>query len=106
MAPENRKIPKTCSFHQASETPFYYHSLTSLSSHFPLDIIQKWQDVVLASVKPDTRGNYGAGLLHFNHFCDTHGIPEDQRMPANKALLSLFIASVGAGHVASEDSHN
>ncbi|KAJ7491103.1 hypothetical protein FB451DRAFT_1023570 [Mycena latifolia] len=83
------------------KTPFSYYSLASLAASFPPEVIQKWHNVVLASVEPDTRANYGAGLLRFNQFCDQHNILEDMRMPASEATLSLFISSVGAGHVAS-----
>lgn len=81
-------------------TPYSFLSLRSLSTSFPAAVIARWRDVVLSSVDPDTRGNYGAGLLRFNHFCDTHSIPEGERMPASEALLSMFVANYGAGRVA------
>jgi hypothetical protein len=37
---------------------------------------------------------YGTGILRFTQFCDKNSIPEDERMPANYALLSAFNASV------------
>ncbi|KAJ6570003.1 hypothetical protein B0H10DRAFT_1831943 [Mycena sp. CBHHK59/15] len=82
-------------------TPYTSHSLKSLSASFSSELISRWQDVLAASVDEDTRGNYGAGLLRFNHFCDLHNIPETDRMPASESLLSIFISSYGAGHVAS-----
>ncbi|KAJ7202366.1 hypothetical protein GGX14DRAFT_301487, partial [Mycena pura] len=80
-------------------TPYSFHSMSSLAARFPAEIIRKWRDVVLASVEEDTRGNYGAGLLRFGHFCDQHRVPELSRMPASEGLLSMFIASYGAGQV-------
>ncbi|KAJ6453351.1 DNA breaking-rejoining enzyme [Mycena sanguinolenta] len=83
------------------KTPYSFHSLRSLSTFYSPDLISRWQQVLAASVEPDTHGSYGAGLLRFNHFCDLHHIPEEDRMPASEALLSIFISSYGAGHVAS-----
>jgi hypothetical protein len=82
-------------------TPYSFHSIRSLSASFSPDLISRWQAVLAASVERDTRGSYAAGLLRFNHFCDLNNIPEAQRMPASEALLSIFISSYGAGHVAS-----
>ncbi|KAJ7465708.1 hypothetical protein FB451DRAFT_1138277 [Mycena latifolia] len=83
------------------KTPYSFHSLRSLSSSFPPDLILRWQQVLGASVDGKTHGSYGAGLLRFNHFCDLHNIPESQRMPASESLLSIFISSYGAGRVSS-----
>ncbi|KAJ7061833.1 hypothetical protein C8F01DRAFT_1252617 [Mycena amicta] len=41
---------------------------------------------------PETRELYGAGLLRFTQFCDSHEIPEHLRMPAHRYLLSAFVA--------------
>lgn len=49
-------------------------------------------EVMLTSLEPNTRKNYGAGLLRFTQFCDLHNIPEDSRMPAADALLATFVA--------------
>lgn len=54
---------------------------------------------MIRAIEPDTRKNYGAGLLRFNQFCDCAGISEDARMPAGEYLLSAFIAT-WAGKVA------
>jgi hypothetical protein len=83
------------------KTPYSFHSLRSLSASFAPDLIARWQQVLAASVDEGTHGLYGAGLLRFNHFCDLHNIPERHRMPASEELLSIFISSYGAGHVAS-----
>ncbi|KAJ7281130.1 DNA breaking-rejoining enzyme [Mycena rebaudengoi] len=82
-------------------TPYSFHSVKSLSSSFSADLISRWREVLAASVDPKTHGNYGAGLLRFNHFCDLHNIPETERMPASEPLLAVFISSYGAGHVSS-----
>jgi hypothetical protein len=49
--------------------------------------------VMLVSLEEKTRSNYGAGLLRFTQFCDTHGISETDRCPASEVLISTFIAS-------------
>ncbi|KAL1750814.1 hypothetical protein FB107DRAFT_294341 [Schizophyllum commune] len=51
------------------------------------------------SVSEETRKNYGAGLIRFAQFCDRYCVPEQLRMPASEALLSLFVAEMGAGKV-------
>jgi hypothetical protein len=81
------------------ETPFFISSLHRLASFVPLETILRWWDVISASVEEQTHENYGAGLLRFTQFCDKHNIHENLRMPANKALLCLFIANQGAGSV-------
>ena len=48
---------------------------------------------MLASLDLKTQENYGAGLLRFAQYCDTHGIAEEKRCPASELLLSAFIAS-------------
>ncbi|KAJ7255614.1 DNA breaking-rejoining enzyme [Mycena rebaudengoi] len=82
-------------------TPYSFHTLRSLFDTFNPDLILRWQAVLSSSVDDSTHGSYGAGLLRFNHFCDLHNIPEDQRMPASESILSIFISSYGAGKVAS-----
>ncbi|KAJ7253474.1 hypothetical protein C8J57DRAFT_1437303 [Mycena rebaudengoi] len=48
---------------------------------------------LLDSTVEDTRQSYGAGLLRFHQFCDAQGISEALRMPADKFLLSAFVAN-------------
>jgi hypothetical protein len=48
---------------------------------------------VLAATVDNTRQAYGAGLLRFNQFCNTEGIPEGRRMPASEILLGAFISN-------------
>ncbi|KAJ7627678.1 hypothetical protein DFH06DRAFT_1227832 [Mycena polygramma] len=48
---------------------------------------------LLGSTVDDTRESYGAGLLRYHQFCDAQTISEALRMPADKFLLSAFVAS-------------
>ena len=44
------------------------------------------------------RQAYGAGLLHFNQFCNAEGISESSWMPASATLLGAFVANyIGTG---------
>lgn len=80
-----------------------FHS--ALITHFLVpDIIQLF-DVLLVSVEPKTRENYGAGLLRFHQFCDSRKVPEIQRMPASDNLLALFTSS-WAGKIATTTLEN
>ncbi|KAF7323826.1 hypothetical protein MKEN_00603900 [Mycena kentingensis (nom. inval.)] len=49
-------------------------------------------ETLLRAHEPTTREGYGAGLLRFHQFCDRERIPESVRMPADRALLSAFVA--------------
>ncbi len=81
------------------ETPYSINSFTTLSTVFSPHLIASWKNVMLASVTEDTLKNYGAGLLRFTQFCDSFHVPEVNRMPADDALLSIFVAEMGAGKV-------
>ena len=59
---------------------------------------------MLFSLDKNTHSNYGAGLLRFAQYCDTHSIPECSRMPASEILLSAFSASAAGS--ASESTLN
>jgi len=110
-------IPKPASYHP-SRTP----QPSILRPHVPCrDCLRKWLpattrdshdkqgrdlniseedlakilDVSLASRKAGTRESYGSGLLSYHLFCDTHNIPEDQRVPADSKLVASFMASIG-----------
>jgi len=71
------------------------HALSNRNrvSQIPSSAASILLDVMLSSLEPKTRSNYGAGLLRFHQFCDQLGIPEHDRCPASDALLSAFIAS-------------
>ncbi|KAG1838711.1 DNA breaking-rejoining enzyme [Suillus subalutaceus] len=68
-----------------------FHS--ELVRDFTLGDIMQLFNILLVSVEPITRENYGAGLLRFHQFCNSQSIPESCRMPASDNLLALFIAS-------------
>ncbi|KAF8574386.1 hypothetical protein K439DRAFT_1273641, partial [Ramaria rubella] len=55
-----------------------------------------------SSVIKKTRGNWGTGILCFNQYCNSIGIPESGRMPAPEYLLCLFVANYGAGSVSDD----
>jgi hypothetical protein len=62
-------------------------------SQIPFSSASILMDVMLSSLEPKTRSNYGAGLLRFTQFCDQLDIPEKERCPASEVFLSAFIAS-------------
>ncbi|KAG2341709.1 DNA breaking-rejoining enzyme [Suillus weaverae] len=68
-----------------------FHNL--ILEELPMADVLQLLDMMLISIEPKTRENYGAGLLHFDQFCDSHNIAEDRRMPASDRLLASFIAS-------------
>ncbi|KAJ7049397.1 hypothetical protein C8F01DRAFT_1265473 [Mycena amicta] len=47
---------------------------------------------LLSSHVPETRESYAAGLKRFVQFCDRNAISESARMPADRFLLSAFVA--------------
>ncbi|KAF7314413.1 hypothetical protein MKEN_00914100 [Mycena kentingensis (nom. inval.)] len=49
-------------------------------------------ETLLRAHEATTCEGYGAGLLRFHQFCDRQHIPESARMPADRVLLSAFIA--------------
>ncbi|KAJ3539798.1 hypothetical protein NMY22_g4567 [Coprinellus aureogranulatus] len=60
---------------------------------------QRLFDVMLHSLDSATKDTYAAGLKRFTQFCNSRGIPEEDRMPASAELISLFVA-LWAGKVA------
>src|ERR1700730_18554737 len=80
-------------------TPYGTFAINHLSSFVPNTTVDRWLEVLAASVEPSTRRNYGTGLLRFTQFCNRHNISETLRMPASELLLALFVAEEGAGHV-------
>lgn len=58
------------------------------------------------SLEPKTRSNYAAGLLRFTQYCDSRGIPEEERMPASEDLLSAFATVMAASKVSQETLNN
>jgi hypothetical protein len=45
-----------------------------------------------------TRETYGSGLLIFHVYCDNRAIPEPQRAPVSKVLLSTFISELAGAY--------
>ncbi|KAJ7650273.1 hypothetical protein FB45DRAFT_731353, partial [Roridomyces roridus] len=58
----------------------------------PLDLEARVFQHLRDAQVDDTRSSYGVGLLRFTQFCDRLRIPERDRMPASRALLSGFVA--------------
>lgn len=78
---------------------------SSLDSQLSSLAILKLFQVMLFSLDENTCSNYGAGLLRFTQYCDSHHIPEHSRMPASEILLSSFAASA-AGSVSESALNN
>ncbi|KAJ6526117.1 hypothetical protein DFH09DRAFT_1328651 [Mycena vulgaris] len=62
------------------------------SAGISLNIQSRIFEGLLQSHIPETRESYGAGLLCFHQFCDRKGIGEGARMPADRFLLTAFVA--------------
>jgi len=77
--------------HWVSPHAFSHHH--HVISQIPLSAASILMEVMLSSLEPKTRSNYGAGLLRFTQFCDQLAIPEQNRCPASEVLISAFIAS-------------
>ena len=80
-------------------TPFSISYMNDRSACFPPEVIVCEHFVISHAVSNNTLSNYTAGLLHFTNFCDNFNIPENNRMPATKSLLCIFITTHGAGKV-------
>jgi hypothetical protein len=55
-------------------------------------------EVIGSSWAPSTKETYGAGLLVFQVFCDTHKIPEEKRCPISPNLLLTFLSSCAGAY--------
>ncbi|KAG1777534.1 hypothetical protein EV702DRAFT_265422 [Suillus placidus] len=86
-------------------TPHGVTFQNKLEQLYPESHIVKLFFVMAESLDESTRNDYGAGLLHFNHFCDRLSIPEQDRMPASEVLLSIFIADA-AGSISRRTADN
>lgn len=73
-------------------TPFAVNSHSHLSQMVSHSSTTKLREVALKALEPNTRKNYGAGLLRFNQFCDCHHVAEHHRMPASDNLIATFVA--------------
>ena len=74
-------------------SPYAISRRNAIISHIPATISANLMDVMLVSLEEKTQSNYGARLLCFTQFCDTHGIAKADHCPASKVLISAFIAS-------------
>lgn len=54
--------------------------------------------VINAAWAESTKTLYGAGLLVFHVYCDTHGIPEDRWCPLSAPLLLAFLSSCAGSY--------
>ncbi|KAF7373704.1 hypothetical protein MSAN_00581400 [Mycena sanguinolenta] len=73
--------------------PYSMRAHSALAAHrIPLDSQSKLFETLLGAHVPETLESYGAGLLRFHQFCDRLSIPESDRMPADRHLLSAFVA--------------
>jgi len=52
-------------------------------------------EVIGSSWVDSTKETYGAGLLVFHIYCDTHNIPEEQQCPVAPTLLLVFLSTSG-----------
>ena len=96
----NKYIPSSFRpYVPASECLRYWTSPHAISHHnditsrLPIPTTSNLFQVMLLSLEEKTRSNYGAGLLRFTQFCDSHNISEADRCPASEVLISAFIAS-------------
>ena len=69
-------------------------SIMTHGPQIPAEARDKVRAVTLHAWADSTKSSYGAGLLVFHVFCDSHNIPERERAPANSALISRFISSL------------
>jgi hypothetical protein len=56
--------------------------------------LERILDVMSRAWEDGTRETYGAGLLTFHVYCDKKEIPEPQRAPVSRILLSAFISEL------------
>ncbi len=104
--PENTIAPSALRPHVFADerlafwtTPYASDERRGAAAWLPDKQLQVLFLTILEAIEPDTRKNYGAGLLRFHQFCDSYDVAEQLRMPAPEVLLAAFIAS-WAGKVA------
>ena len=110
--PENYITPSSFRPHVRAEdrlrswgAPYIDSNRRSALPRFPSHISRLLQNVVLNSIEPGTRKNYGAGLLRFHQFCDQYQVAEAERLPASEVLLAAFV-SAWVGQVGSSTVDN
>ncbi|KAG2142966.1 hypothetical protein DEU56DRAFT_733239 [Suillus clintonianus] len=62
------------------------------------DQLNRILEVMGSSWAPSTKETYGAGLLVFQVFCDTHKIPEEKRCPISPSILLAFLSSCAGAY--------
>ncbi|KAF8814184.1 hypothetical protein BYT27DRAFT_7250282 [Phlegmacium glaucopus] len=79
------------------------------TSGTPVDLsgqdLDRIQAVIGCAWSESTRETYGSGLLAFHVYCDSKGLPEEQRTPTSPVLISSFLASL-AGAYSNKTLHN
>jgi hypothetical protein len=60
--------------------------------------LERILDVMSQAWEEGTRETYGSGLLMFHVYCDNKDIPELQRAPVSKILLSSFISELAGAY--------
>lgn len=74
-------------------TPYAAERNASLFEGLPPELADHTYSALRGALAPNSKTNYGAGLLRFTQFCDKWAIPETDRMPASYALLCSFIGA-------------
>jgi len=72
-------------------TPFGSRHHTAVAQKLPAPLFESALMAIRGALAPNTKSTYGAGPLRFTQFCDKWGISEEDRMPADYALLCAFI---------------
>ncbi|TFK77876.1 DNA breaking-rejoining enzyme [Polyporus arcularius HHB13444] len=110
--PENAIAPSSFRPHVRADerilfwsAPFIDSSRQSASKVLPEEITRLLFNVIIHSIEPGTRKNYGAGLLRYHQFCNRFRIPEASRMPASELVLAAFV-SAWVGQVGSSTVDN
>ncbi|KAF8546229.1 hypothetical protein OG21DRAFT_1427676 [Imleria badia] len=60
--------------------------------------IQRIYNVISHAWANSTKETYGSGLLAFHIFCDSKGIPEPQRAPADAPIIAAFISTLAGSY--------
>ncbi|KAG1811118.1 uncharacterized protein BJ212DRAFT_1278216 [Suillus subaureus] len=86
-------------------TPHRLNFQNELLQLLPNSLVLKIFLVMIQSLDEDTCSNYGASLLHFMQFCDSHNFPESECMPASASLLAAFLANA-AGTISNSTANS
>ena len=65
----------------------------------PSEAERRWvKETMVHAWEEETRTSYGAGLLMWHCFCDSKGVPEEERAPAQQTLVSAFVAHMATAY--------